>query len=375
MQPQTRPVLINSTQEPVILIVDDQEANLRLLDQLLRRQGYKQCFCLQDSRHVIAHFKNLHPDIILLDLHMPHLDGYEVLSQLGVEVPPDEFLPVLVLTADALPAAKQRALSLGATDFLSKPFDTTEVSLRIRNLLRTRFLHLEISSHNRVLGEKVEQRTQALEDAQVEMLERLASASDSRDDDTGEHTHRVGALAAALSVRAGWPGDKLSALRRAAALHDIGKIAIPDRILLKAGALDPDEFAVMKTHTSVGARILAGSRFSMIRLAEEIAHYHHERWDGGGYFSCTGAQIPLSARIVAIADVFDVLTHSRPYKRAWTTEDALDLIRRESGRHFDPDLVERFLELVQSSDLAFLESSIASLSPSESYTEPVVRTV
>src|ERR1041385_3845294 len=194
-------MLVERGQEPVILIVDNQEANTRLLEQLLQRAGYKRYFSVQDSRNVIRLYKELQPDIILLDLHMPHLDGYEVLGELRACLSPDVFLPILVLTADALPAAKQKALSLGATDFVNKPFDAAEVILRIRNLLRTRFLHVELRGHNRLLGAKVRQRTQELEDAQVEMLERLAAASDSRDDDTGEHTQRVGALSAALGCR------------------------------------------------------------------------------------------------------------------------------------------------------------------------------
>jgi len=351
-------VLIASEREPCLLIVDDQSANVRLLEQLLARAGYKHYFSTQDSRDALPMYRQLDPDLILLDLHMPHMDGYAVLAEFKTILSPDIFLPILVLTADAMPAAKQKALSLGATDFVSKPFDAVEVILRIRNLLRTRFLHLELSGHNRLLGEKVQELTKDVQQAQVEMLERLAAASESRDDDTGDHTKRVGALAAALSALAGWPEDKLEEMRRAASLHDIGKIAIPDRILLKPGRLDSEEFTTMKTHTAVGARILTGSRFSTLRLAEEIAHFHHERWDGRGYYSLAAEQTPLSARIVAIADVFDVLTHSRPYKEAWSRGDALALIQKEAGAHFDPNLVAKFMELVASSEIAALGTAL-----------------
>jgi len=356
-------VLTESKHEPRILIVDDQAPNVRLLEQVLSRAGYTRFWSTQDSREALPMCRRLHPDIILLDLQMPHMDGYAVLEELKAFLPADVFLPVLVLTADALPGAKQRALSLGATDFVSKPFDAVEVVLRIRNLLRTRFLHLELTEHNRSLSEKVRERTEEVHRAQVEMLEHLAAASETRDDDTGQHTQRVGALAAALGRRAGWPEDRLDEIRRAAALHDIGKIGIPDRILLKPGRLDPDEFETMKTHTAVGARILSGSRFPTLRLAEEIARYHHERWDGRGYYSAVAEQIPLSARIVAIADVFDVLTHSRPYKEAWPVEDALALIRCERGCHFDPTLVDLFMELICTLDLSALATAVSIESP------------
>ena len=356
-------MLIENQSEPAILIVDDQEQNVRLLEQLLARSGYQRVFSTRDSREAAALCKQLQPDILLLDLHMPHRDGYAVLEELKSDLPADVFLPVLVLTADSLPAAKQRALSLGATDFLHKPFDAVEVVLRIRNLLRTRFLHADLRNHNRTLGEKVEERTRDLQHVQVEMLERLANASEARDDDTGEHTQRVGALSAALGARCGWPLAQIDEIRRAASLHDIGKIGIPDRILLKPARLDPDEFQTMKSHTTVGAKILAGSRFATLRLAEEIAEFHHERWDGSGYSGLAADEIPLSARIVAIADVFDVLTHSRPYKQAWPAAEALAVIAREKGKHFDPRLADQFAKLIASVDLQALAAAVANPEP------------
>jgi putative two-component system response regulator len=344
-------MLIETRKEQCILIVDDQEANLRLLEQILGRAGYRNCVSVQDSRNALPMWEQLQPDLILLDLHMPHLDGFGVLMQLKSRIPEQTYLPILVLTADGLPAAKQKALSLGATDFLTKPFDAVEVILRIRNLLQTRFLHL-------TMEQKVLQRTHALEEAQIEMLERLAVASESRDDTTGEHTQRVGWLAAELGRRSGWPEDQSEQLCRAASLHDIGKIGIPDRILLKPGKLTAEEFEIIKTHSPLGAKILTGSTFPMVQLAEQIARYHHERWDGGGYYGLAGAAIPLSARIVAIVDVFDVLTHARPYKAAWSLDDALALIQRESGSHFDPELAAQFLQLIRGSDLAALGTAL-----------------
>ena len=351
-------MLIEPRKEPCILIVDDQDANVRLLEQMLNRAGYHNCLSALDSRDVLRMWEQLQPDIILLDLHMPHLDGFGLMEQLKARLPEEAYLPILVVTADSLPATKKKALSSGATDFLAKPFDAVEMVLRIRNLLETRFLHLALQHENQSLGQKVVEKTQDLEEAQIEMLERLAAASESRDDDTGEHTQRVGRLAAALGLRSGWPEDKLDQIRRAAALHDIGKIAIPDRILLKPGKLTPEEFEIMKTHAEIGAKTLADSRFPVVQLAEQIAHYHHEKWDGSGYYGLAGAAIPLAARIVALADVFDVLTHARPYKQAWLAENALARIEQDSGSHFDPQLVPPFIQLASSSDIVALATAL-----------------
>jgi response regulator RpfG family c-di-GMP phosphodiesterase len=364
-------VLLETRKEPCILIVDDQDANVRLLEQMLGRAGYHNCLSTLDSREVLRMWEQQQPDIILLDLHMPHLDGFGVMEQLKAHLPEAAYLPILVLTADSLPATKKRALSSGATDFLAKPFDAVEVILRIRNLLETRFLHVALQHENQSLGQKVVEKTHDLEEAQIEMLERLAVASESRDDNTGEHTQRVGRLAAALGLRTSWPEDKLDQIRRAAALHDIGKIAIPDRILLKPGKLTPEEFEIMKTHAELGARTLAGSRFPIVQLAEQIARYHHEKWDGSGYYGLAGAAIPLAARIVALADVFDVLTHVRPYKHAWTVEDALARIEQDSGSHFDPQLVPPFLQLAGSSGIVALGTALEGEQGSEHGEEAV----
>src|SRR5579885_1441386 len=229
-------MLTDPKREPRILIIDDHDAGVRALEELLARAGYSQCFSTGDPREALAMFPELSPDIVLLDLW---LDGYSVLGSLKEAIPADAFLPILVLAAAAPPEAKQNALSLGATDFVKKPVDAADLVLRIRNLLRARFMYLELNGHN----------SAELQHAQIEMLERLAIASELRDDHTGDHTKRVGMLAAMLGLHAGWPSASIDELRRAASLHDIGKIAIPDRILLKPGRLDPKEFATMKTHT------------------------------------------------------------------------------------------------------------------------------
>lgn len=321
-----------------ILIVDDHEANIRLLHYILSGAGYTNVTGTSDPREVTALWDRIQPDLILLDVRMPHLDGFEVLEKLRSRIATAGFLPVLMLTADAEPAVRQRALAMGAKDFLSKPFDNNEVLLRIANLLETRMLYCELERNNQTLEQRVADRTRTIEEAQIEMLERLSLASESRDDDTGEHTRRVGEMAARLARLAGWPESELDLVRRAAALHDIGKIGIPDSVLLKPGKLTPEEFQMIKSHTVLGSRILTGSRFRVMQLAEEVARYHHEKWDGSGYLGLKGEEIPLIARIVAVADVFDVLTHPRPYKAAWSVADALEFIEQESGRHFDPAL-------------------------------------
>lgn len=328
-----------------ILIVDDEGANVLLLQRILQRAGYANLKSTTDSRHVLPIFTEFRPDLVLLDLHMPHLDGYAVLEQIRSRVSAADYLPVLVLTADITAQAKQRALSGGAKDFLTKPLDATEVLLRIRNLLETRSIHQQLQNQNLMLEGKVQERTQALEDAQVEILMRLARAAEYRDDDTGEHAQRVGNLAAFLAEAIGLASGMVELIRRAAPLHDVGKIGIPDSILLKPGKLEPEEFDVMKTHTTIGAGILSGSRSRLLQLAEEIALYHHEKWDGSGYAGLKGHDIPIAARIVSVADVFDALSHSRPYRPAWPIEKAIAFVKDGAGAHFDSDLVKVFMEL------------------------------
>jgi putative two-component system response regulator len=331
-----------------ILIVDDEPANVDLLKRLLDRAGFSHLFSTNDPRQAAPLFAEHQPDLILLDLHMPHMDGLEVIDALnGVGV--ESYLPILMLTGDMTAEARREALSRGAKDFVNKPFHADEVLLRIRTLLETRFLYLQIQSQNQQLEAKVRERTLELESAQIEIIERLARAAEFRDDNTGQHTERVGQMAALLAQEIGMTDADVALIRRAAPLHDVGKIGIPDSVLLKLGKLTDDEFALVKTHTTIGARILSGSRFSLLRLAEEIAFSHHERWDGSGYEGMEQDTIPLAGRIVAIADVFDALTQKRPYKAAWPIADAVAEIERQRGRQFDPSLVDAFLRVIDRS--------------------------
>jgi putative two-component system response regulator len=329
-----------------ILIVDDEEQNVALLRRMLERAGFGRVESTVDARQVADLYVRFRPDLILLDLHMPHMDGLAVLDQLN-QIAEASYLPILMLTGDLSQGAKREALSRGAKDFVSKPFHTDEVLLRISTLLETRFLYLQIQSQNQMLEAKVRERTRELEAAQIEIIERLARAAEFRDDNTGHHTERVGQMAALLAKKIGLPDTQVSLIRRAAPLHDVGKIGIPDSILLKLGKLTPDEFALVRTHTTIGARILSGSRFPILRLAEEIAFNHHERWDGGGYAGIAGEAIPLAGRIVAVADVFDALTQQRPYKAAWPVGEAVAEIARQRGRQFDPALTDAFLQVIE----------------------------
>ena len=329
-----------------ILIVDDEPNNVELLRRVLERDGFKKLDATNDPREAAALYVETRPDLILLDLHMPHMDGLAVMDQLN-EIVEASYLPILMLTGDLTPEARREALSRGAKDFVNKPFNPDEVLLRIRTLLETRFLYLQIQSQNQMLEAKVRERTRELESAQIEIIERLARAAEFRDDNTGQHTERVGQMAALLGRELGLPDAQVVLMRRAAPLHDVGKIGIPDSILLKLGKLTPAEFELVKTHTTIGARILSGSRFALLRLAEEIAFSHHERWDGSGYAGLAGGAIPLPGRIVAVADVFDALTQKRPYKAAWPVEEAVAEVRRQRGRQFDPDVVDAFVRIIE----------------------------
>jgi putative two-component system response regulator len=329
-----------------ILIVDDQAANVLLLERLLSTSGFTSVVSTTVSGEVPALCDQHAPDILLLDLQMPAPDGFEVMAMLDERMNGPERMPVLILTADPSSESKRRALLMGASDFLGKPFDATEAVLRIRNLLLTHVLQMELRRQNASLEQRVRTRTRQLDDSRIEVVERLARAAEYRDDNTGRHTRRVGRTAALLAKILGHADDFVERIGRAAPLHDVGKIGISDAILLKPGRLTPDEFEAMKQHTRIGAEILGQNRSKLMRLSEEIALTHHEHWDGSGYpAGLAGESIPISGRIVAVADVFDALTHKRPYKEAWPPEDALAEMQRLSGSYFDPSVVEALVEI------------------------------
>lgn len=329
-----------------ILVVDDEESNLRAMERLLRGAGYRNVRSTRDPREAEPLFLEFRPDLLLLDLRMPHLDGFQVMDILSARVPDDTYFPILVLTGDLSSEVRERALSAGARDFVTKPFDTTEALLRIKNLLEARVLHLQLQDHNRTLEARVRARTRDLAEAQLEILQRLARAAEYRDDLTGRHAERVGLLSSFLAREIGLSAEVVRLIRRAATLHDVGKIGVSDTILMKPGPLTDGEYERMKQHTEIGAAILSGSRFPLLQMAAEIATAHHEWWNGKGYSrGLVGEDIPVTGRIVAVADVFDSLTHKRPYKQAFDREHALELIREGRGEQFDPAVVDAFLEL------------------------------
>lgn len=329
-----------------VLAVDDNDENLELLKQLLGDAGYAHVLATRDADSVPELCAYWNPDLLLLDLHMPRLSGYQVLEAIGGLLEEPERLPVLVLTADVTTEARHRALSAGARDFVNKPIDETELLLRVHNLLQVRHLQRQLQDRNLLLEEAVRERTLDLEQARLESLLVLARTAEYHDDDTHYHTQRVGRLTALIAAALGMPEPEIAVLRDAAPLHDIGKIAISERILLKPGRLSPEERAAMMQHVEIGAGILAGARSPVLRAATDIVRYHHERWDGQGYLrGLRGEEIPLTARITAIADVFDALTHERPYKPAWELDRAVGEITAGSGSAFDPRVAQAFATL------------------------------
>jgi putative two-component system response regulator len=329
-----------------ILIVDDQAANVKLLSKILESDGYINVVSTTDSREVEGLYKEQGFDLVLLDIRMPYMDGFEVMERLN-EIEEDSYVPVLVLTAQNDDETKLKALELGAKDFLTKPFDKNEVLLRIANMLEVRLLHNQVRDQNKVLDQKVKDRTRELNETRLEIIRRLGRAAEFRDNETGLHIIRMSKFSQMMALEAGLGEEQAELMLNASPMHDIGKIGIPDRILLKPGKLDAEEWEIMKTHASIGADILSGHDSDLMNMARVIALTHHEKWDGSGYpMGLSGDDIPIEGRIVAIADVFDALTSERPYKHAWPVEEAVQEIINSSGKHFDPDLVEIFQKVL-----------------------------
>lgn len=330
-----------------VVIVDDQAVTLKMLTDLLSDWGYTNVVATSDSSQAVDLCRRYDPNLLMLDLHMPAPGGLEVLAELQRSDRSDARVPVLVLTADATEEAKARAFAAGARDFLTKThFSHVEARLRVRNLIEANLLERQQQAQNKVLELKVRSRTRDLDKARNETLRRLARAGEYRDDDTHEHALRVGRTAALLAERLELPTGIRQDIRHAAPLHDLGKIGISDLILLKPGKLTAEEFDVIKTHSEIGHRLLSGSGATVLELSAEIALTHHERWDGKGYpAGLAGESIPMSGRLVAVADVFDALTHERPYKEAWSVERAVAEIDAMSGSQFCPSVVAAFRDL------------------------------
>ena len=326
-----------------ILIVDDKQENVLLLEDVLNKAGYKSILSTSDPRDVLDLFVSFQPDLVLLDINMPHMSGFEVMEQIK-EVFQSDYLPVLVLTAYHDRETRLHALQLGARDFISKPFDNDEVLCRIRNLLEVTLAHREIKNHNTLLDHEVELKTRELHETRLEIIRRLGLAAEFKDRETANHIIRMSKICKILGEAHGMSKVEGELILNASPMHDVGKIGIPDQILMKPDKLDPDEWETMKGHPEIGYRLLDGHSSEIMQAAKEIALTHHEKWDGSGYPRGTaGEEIPLMGRICAIADVFDALTSTRPYKKPWSMEDATNEIEKYKGAHFDPKLVETFM--------------------------------
>lgn len=317
-------VLMSNTPDlrPTLLLVDDEPTNLQVLRHTLQTD-YRLLFAKlgQTALELVAKEQ---PDLILLDIMMPGLSGYEVCQALK-ENPATQNIPVIFVTALSEAENEQKGLELGAVDYISKPFNPHIVKARVRT-------HLSL-----VRAEEVAQ-------TRLQIIQCLGAAAEYKDNETGLHVIRMSHVAKVLAKACGYSEHDANELFHAAPMHDVGKIGIPDAILQKLGKLTDDEFAVMRQHPIIGARILGEHPTGLLKLAATVALNHHEKWDGSGYpHGLAGEAIPHAARIVALADVFDALINSRPYKAAWPQEKAIEFIQSQSGKHFDPALVEAFM--------------------------------
>ncbi len=332
-----------------ILIVDDKLENVQLLKMMLSYAGYAKVRSTTDSREVLELYRDNDFDLILLDIRMPHLDGFQVMEQLSANIK-DDYLPILVLTAQNDMETRLKALEAGAKDFVTKPFDNVEVLNRISNMLEVRCLHNRLKRQNQRLEAKVRERTLELQlrneelgRTRLEIIRHLGRAGEYRDNETGMHVLRMSKSCRRLALAAGLGEDHAEQILQASPMHDVGKIGIPDAILLKPGKLDKDEWAVMKSHAEIGSDIIGDHQPGLMRMAQEIAITHHEKWDGSGYPNgLAGEEISIEGRIASICDVFDALTSARPYKSAWPIEKAMAFINEQTGKHFDPELARLF---------------------------------
>ena len=317
-----------------ILTVDDIPDNLDVINGVLHDE-YRLKVALRGEKALTIAESDDPPDLILLDIMMPEMDGYEVCRRLK-ESSRTKHIPVIFLTAKSEVKDEAMGFALGAVDYITKPISAPLLQARIKT-------HLALYDQNRVLEEKVRARTAELDETRLEIIRRLGRAAEYKDNETGLHVIRMSHYSRVLAESIGMGRDDAELLLNAAPMHDVGKIGIADRILLKPSKLDDEEWRIMKRHPAFGASIIGSHSSAILKMARVVALTHHEKWNGNGYpMGIAGEEIPLVGRIVAIADVFDALTTARPYKEAWTIERALDLIEREKGEHFDPELVPRF---------------------------------
>lgn len=336
---------------PNILIVDDNLLGQNMMCQVLSRKGYD-TMSASDGQTALDIIFTETPDLVLLDIKMPGMDGFEVTSRIKSN-PETSSIPVILITGLDTVDNHVRALEMGADDFISKTAAHAEIIARVRAHLRIKQLNDRIKAYQQNLETQVALRTnqlnhalEQLRDASLDTIFKLTAASEYRDNETGTHIKRMSHYSALIAQKMGLKSKTVETILYAAPMHDIGKIGIPDKILLKPGKLDAEEWEIMKKHTTIGADILKGSNIGFVRMGEMIARTHHEKWDGSGYpYGLKGRRIPLAGRIVALADVFDALTSKRPYKEAFSIEKANRIILEERGRHFDPDVVDTFFSI------------------------------
>ncbi len=337
--------------KPSILIVDDQLQNIELLEAYLVPQNYEVVKAL-NGEEALEKLSGNQIDLILMDVMMPGMDGFEATRRIRQDNK-HKLLPIILVTALRETEDRIKGIDAGCDDFLSKPVDKMELLSRVRSLLKVKAYNDLMSNYRKELESEVASRTRELKvayerikEASLDTIYRLSVASEYKDTDTGAHIKRMSRYSAAVARGLGLDEKTVETILYAAPMHDLGKIGIPDQILVKPAKLDPVEWEIMKHHTVIGAKILKGSDAEFIRLGEIIALYRHEKWDGSGYpNSVKGSEIPLAGRIAAIADVFDALTSRRPYKEPFSVEESLAIIREGRGSHFDPDVTDAFFTI------------------------------
>lgn len=330
------------TDAPNVLVVDDEAASRRLAVRVLAMHGYR-CSTAANARDALAALDAEVPDVVVTDMSMPGGSGLELIGSIG-ELHPG--VATVMVTAHDGDRLVEAALDGGVYGYVTKPFEPIALVIAVSCALRRRDVELENARHRAALADLVRARTEELEESRAEAVRRLALAVESRDPGTGAHVERMSSISGRIAKALGWKGPDCETLRLAAVLHDVGKIGVPDAILLKPGPLDPEERRLMETHASAGHAILAGARSGLLRVADTIAWTHHERMDGSGYpRGLAGAEIPLAGRIAAVADVFDALTSDRPYRGAFSEREALELVRRGRGTKFDSRAVDALLAI------------------------------
>jgi putative two-component system response regulator len=326
-----------------ILIVNLENKNTKPLERMFSEAGFSNIVFAIHFSQALNLYGQIYPEIVILDLVGEESEGFRLMEELR-KIEPSSYLPILVTTSLER-EFRLKALKSGARDLLRKPFNEIELIRRAENIIEARLLHNEMRLRNDLLNKNIEERTKQLQDCRLEVIHRLGQASEFRDNETGMHIIRMSRLSAHLAKVMGMNDRECDLILNASPMHDVGKIGIPDNILLKPGKLTPKEWDIMKTHPDIGAEILSGSESELLKLAESIALTHQERWNGSGYpKGLKEKEIPIEGRLVALCDVFDALTSERPYKRAFSVEESMAIIEKNRGIDFDPELVDIFKE-------------------------------